>query len=48
MALGISILLQSIERFLDPATVLEPFLVLAIGAAGIGSNILMVVVLGGA
>lgn len=48
LALGVSIILQSIERFIQPNHVLDPILVLAIGAAGVGSNILMVMVMGGA
>jgi zinc transporter 1 len=47
MALGVSVILQSIERFIEPAEVTDPVLVMAIGAAGIGSNALMLLVLGG-
>ena len=47
MALGVSALLQSIERFTDPTEVTDPVLIMAVGAAGIASNILMLAVLGG-
>jgi zinc transporter 1 len=47
MALGVSVLLQSIERFIEPSELTDPILVMAVGAAGIGSNVLMLLVLGG-
>lgn len=47
MALGVSILLQSIERFVEPTELTNPVLVMSVGAAGVGSNILMLLVLGG-
>lgn len=47
MALGVSILLQSIERFVEPSGISDPVLVMAVGAAGVGSNIIMLLVLGG-
>ncbi len=47
MALGVSIILQSIERFIEPSHIKEPILVLAIGAAGLGSNVIMATILGG-
>ncbi|GAA6018144.1 hypothetical protein JCM10207_006093 [Rhodosporidiobolus poonsookiae] len=47
LALGVSITLQSIERFTAPEEVTNPVLVMAIGAAGIGSNIVMLLFLGG-
>lgn len=46
-ALGVSVLLQSIERFLEPKAISDPILVMAVGAAGIGSNVLMLLFLGG-
>jgi zinc transporter 1 len=47
MALGVSVILQSIERFIQPSRLESPVLVMSVGAAGIGSNILMLLVLGG-
>lgn len=47
MALGVSILLQSIERFIEPKEIERPILVMAVGAGGIGSNIIMLLFLGG-
>jgi zinc transporter 1 len=47
MALGVSIILQTIERFLEPNEVLDPILIMAIGAAGVGSNVLMIMIMGG-
>lgn len=47
MALGVSILLQSIERFTEPAEITNPVLVMAVGAAGVGSNVFMLLALGG-
>lgn len=46
-ALGVSVLLQSIERFVDPPEVTQPVLIMAVGAAGILSNVLMLLILGG-
>lgn len=46
-ALGVSILLQSIERFVEPSDIKDPILVMAVGAAGIGSNVVMLLALGG-
>lgn len=39
LALGISIFLQSIERFIDPVNVEDPKLVLIMGCVGLGVNI---------
>ena len=47
MALGVSVLLQSIERFTEPAEIANPVLVMAVGAAGVGSNVIMLLALGG-
>ena len=47
MALGVSVLLQSIERFTEPSEISDPVMVMAVGAAGIGSNVLMLLILGG-
>jgi zinc transporter 1 len=47
MALGVSVLLQSIERFIEPSKISNPVMVMAVGAAGIGSNVLMLLILGG-
>ena len=47
MALGLSIVLNSIHRFFELEQITEPILVLIIGAAGIGSNILMLLIVGG-
>lgn len=47
MALGLSVLLQSIERFTEPAEITNPVLVMAVGAAGVGSNVIMLLALGG-
>ena len=47
MALGVSVLLQSIERFISPSEITDPVLVMAVGAAGVGSNIIMLLILGG-
>ncbi|OCF32111.1 hypothetical protein I316_06267 [Kwoniella heveanensis BCC8398] len=46
-ALGVSVLLQSIDRFIEPSEIKNPILVMAVGAAGIGSNVLMLIILGG-
>lgn len=47
LALGVSVLLQSIDRFINPSEVGNPVLVAIIGAAGIASNFLMLLLLGG-
>lgn len=47
MALGVSVLLQSIERFAEPSEITDPALVMAVGAAGVGSNVIMLLILGG-
>lgn len=47
MALGVSVLLQSIERFTEPAEITNPVLVMAVGAAGVASNVVMLLALGG-
>lgn len=40
-------MLQAIERFIEPSDIKNPILVMAVGAAGIGSNALMLLALGG-
>lgn len=47
LALGVSVVLQSIERFINPSGIEEPILIMVIGAAGVGSNILMLAIIGG-
>jgi len=47
LALGVSVILQSVDRFINPSELTNPILVAIIGAAGIGSNFLMVLLLGG-
>jgi zinc transporter 1 len=47
MALGVSVLLQSIERFTEPSEISDAVMVMIVGAAGIGSNVLMLLILGG-
>lgn len=46
LALGVSVILQSVDRFINPSELGNPILVAIIGAAGIGSNFLMVLLLG--
>jgi zinc transporter 1 len=46
LALGISVVLQSVDRFINPSEVNNPVLVAIIGGAGIGSNFLMLALLG--
>ncbi|KAI0150362.1 cation efflux protein [Xylariaceae sp. FL1272] len=45
LALGLSILIQSIERFIETQNVESPMLVLIIGSVGLGLNILSAIVL---
>lgn len=47
LALGISILLQTIERFLSPVAIEDPKLILIVGGVGLVLNALSAVVLGG-
>ncbi|EIN11832.1 cation efflux protein [Punctularia strigosozonata HHB-11173 SS5] len=47
LALGVSILLQTIERFLSPVKVTQPKWVLITGAIGLGLNALSAAILGG-
>jgi zinc transporter 1 len=47
LALGVSVVLQSLDRFINPSELGNPILVAIIGAAGIASNFLMVLLLGG-
>lgn len=47
LALGVSVVLQSVDRFINPSKLGNAVLVAIIGAAGIASNFLMVLLLGG-
>ena len=47
LALGVSVILQSVDRFINPSELGNPVLVAIIGAAGIASNFLMLLLLGG-
>jgi zinc transporter 1 len=47
LALGISILLQTIERFLEPIRVRDAKLILIVGAVGLGMNVFSAVIMGG-
>jgi zinc transporter 1 len=47
LALGVSILLQTIERFLSPVKIKDAKLVLIVGGVGLGLNALSALVLGG-
>lgn len=47
LALGVSVLLQTIERFLSPIAIEEPRLVLIVGGIGLALNALSAVILGG-
>ncbi|KDQ58282.1 hypothetical protein JAAARDRAFT_35091 [Jaapia argillacea MUCL 33604] len=47
LALGVSILLQTIERFIRPQDVTQPRLVLMVGGIGLGLNLLSAITVGG-
>lgn len=47
LALGVSVVLQSVDSFINPSELGNPVLIAIIGGAGIASNLLMVALLGG-
>lgn len=47
LALGVSIILQAIDRFINPSELENAVLVAIIGGAGIASNVVMLAILGG-